>query len=328
MNYFYNDLIKDAEKKFFECRDIVSLNLIRSKFLGKNGLLKLKINNLKSVSLHDRSKMGFIFNNVKRKIQNLFLVRKKELEKIRLDKALEEKTIDVSLPGRKVESGSLHPITKTIIFVEKFFSSLGFSIKYGPEIENCYYNFNSLNTYKNHPAYSLNDTFWIDKFFLLRTQTSSIQVRVMKENKPPIHIITYGRVYRKDYDKNHTPMFHQLDCLSIDKDLNFSNLKFLVFSFLNYFFGKKVSIRFRPSYFPFTEPSAEVDIIMKNGKYLEILGCGMVHPNILKNVGINSSLYSGFALGLGIERLAMLRYELKDLRVFFKNDIRFLKQFI
>lgn len=320
-------LAKNAKKKIKESKNLISLNLVYSQFLGKKGFLKKEIKKIKNLSKQDRAKIGFIYNHVKKEIQSLFFSKKKELKKIVLYRSLYKKKIDISLPGRNVKIGSLHPITKIIILVEKFFKNLGFSVKYGPEIEDCYHNFDFLNTPNYHPAYSFQDTFWLNEIYLLRTQTSSIQARIMKKNKPPIHVITSGRVYRRDYDKTHTPMFHQLDGLSIDKNVSFSNLKCLIFNFLYYFFGEKVCLRFRPSYFPFTEPSAEVDIKTKSGKWIEILGCGMIHPNVLKNFKVNSNLYSGFAFGVGIERLAMLYYQIKDLRVFFKNNFRFLKQF-
>lgn len=325
---FFFDLLIQAEKDFREAKDIFSLNLIYSKFLGKNGYLKFKELKIKFGLLKNDKMFGLYFNKTKRKIKNLFELRKIELERKILKNKLESKKIDISLPGRNVESGNFHPITKLIDCIEQYFVRIGFSIEFGPEIEDCYYNFKALNTPSNHPAWSLHDTFWLNKKYLLRTQTSSVQIRVMKNKKLPIRIITSGRVYRRDYDKTHTPMFHQTEGLVIDKNVSFSNLKCIIFNFLNFLFKKRIPIRFRPSYFPFTEPSAEVDIMDKNGKWIEILGCGMVHPNVMNNIGINSNLYSGFAFGIGIERLAMLLFNIKDLRIFFENDIRFLKQFI
>ena len=240
---------------------------------------------------------------------------------------MEKEKVDVSLPGRKVEIGGLHPVTITIERVTKFFSELGFSVESGPEIESDYYNFDALNIPKHHPARADHDTFWFNPELLLRTQTSGVQIRTMEKKQPPIRIMAPGRVYRNDYDQTHTPMFHQIELLYVDKNANFTELKGLLHDFLRAFFEEDLQVRFRPSYFPFTEPSAEVDVMGKNGKWLEVLGCGMVHPNVLRNVGIDPNEYSGFAVGMGVERLTMLRYNVTDLRAFFENDLRFLKQF-
>jgi len=245
----------------------------------------------------------------------------------RVKAKLEKERIDVSLPGSKTETGGLHPVTITINRVTKFFSELGFSVETGPEIESDYYNFDALNIPKHHPARADHDTFWFNPELLLRTQTSGVQIRTMEKMQPPIRIMAPGRVYRNDYDQTHTPMFHQIELLYVDKKANFTELKGLLHDFLRAFFEEDLQVRFRPSYFPFTEPSAEVDVMGKNGKWLEVLGCGMVHPNVLRNVGIDPNEYSGFAVGMGVERLTMLRYNVTDLRSFFENDLRFLKQF-
>ena len=218
-------------------------------------------------------------------------------------------------------------ILNAIERVTKFFSELGFSVESGPEIESDYYNFDALNIPKHHPARADHDTFWFNPELLLRTQTSGVQIRTMEKKQPPIRIMAPGRVYRNDYDQTHTPMFHQIELLYVDKNANFTELKGLLHDFLRAFFEEDLQVRFRPSYFPFTEPSAEVDVMGKNGKWLEVLGCGMVHPNVLRNVGIDPNEYSGFAVGMGVERLTMLRYNVTDLRAFFENDLRFLKQF-
>lgn len=325
---FFFDLLIRSKKDFMDAKDIISLNLVYSKFLGKNGYLNFKILKKRFLLSENDKKFFVIFNKTKRKIKKLFKLRKNELENELLMKKLKSESIDISLPGRNIENGNIHPISRIITCIEQYFVKIGFSIEFGPEIENSYYNFEALNTPNTHPAYSFHDTFWINRKYLLRTQTSSIQIRAMKNKQPPFRIITSGKVYRRDYDKTHTPMFHQIEGLVIDKNISFSNLKYVILNFLNFFFRNEVSIRFRPSYFPFTEPSAEVDILNKKGKWIEVLGCGMVHPNVLKNIKINSNLYSGFAFGIGIERLAMLFFKVKDLRVFFENDMRFLKQFI
>lgn len=253
--------------------------------------------------------------------------KKNTLELDALNKQLESEKIDVSLTGRREGTGGLHPVTITVNRIVKFFSELGFKVENGPEIENDYYNFDALNIPAHHPARADHDTFWFDASRLLRTQTSGVQIRTMEKQQPPLRIIAPGRVYRNDYDQTHTPMFHQVELLYIDKKANFTELKGLLHEFLQNFFEEDLQVRFRPSYFPFTEPSAEVDVMGKNGKWLEVLGCGMVHPNVLRNVGIDPNEYLGFAAGMGVERLAMLRYNVTDLRSFFENDLRFLKQF-
>ena len=239
---------------------------------------------------------------------------------------LKRENIDVPLPGRPRVFGTIHPVTSTVSEICNFFNSKGFSIVSGPEAETDYYNFESLNISEDHPAKDMHDTFYLENGFLLRTHTSPVQVRVMEKQKPPIRIVSPGRCYRKDYDLTHTPMFHMIEGLVIEEGVSFASLKGLLKEFIADFFGNKVELRFRPSYFPFTEPSAEVDIRWKKG-WLEILGCGMVHPNVLKMSGINPNEYSGFAFGLGPERIAMLKHNITDLRSFFENDIRFLKQF-
>ncbi len=270
-----------------------------------------------------------IINRVEHDIiaQEALNIRKQTKESSALNVHLAEETIDISLPGRTMENGGFHPVTRTIDRIETFFSELGFSVESGPEIEDAYYNFDALNIPGHHPARADHDTFWFDATRLLRTQTSGVQIRIMEKQKPPIRIISPGRVYRNDYDQTHTPMFQQMEGFIVDKNISFSNLKWTLHDFLHNFFEEELKIRFRPSYFPFTEPSAEVDVMNKNGKWLEVLGCGMVHPSVLRNVNIDPEVYSGFAFGMGIERLTMLRYRVTDLRAFFENDLRFLKQF-
>ncbi|MXP56332.1 phenylalanine--tRNA ligase subunit alpha [Pantoea sp. Mhis] len=320
-------LVSDAKAAIDEAKDINSLEALRIKFLGKKGHLTLQMKMVHKLPSEERPKIGAIINTAKQQIQNYINSRKYELENTELNARLSKETIDISLPGRRIENGCLHPITRTIDRIETFFIELGFNIVCGPEIEDNYHNFDALNIPKYHPARTKHDTFWFDTNRLLRTQMSSVQIRTMKHQSPPIRIIASGRVYRNDYDQTHSPMFHQMEGLFIDKYINFSNLKWILYDLLNTFFEKNVQIRFRSSYFPFTEPSAEVDILDQNEQWLEVLGCGMVHPTVLHNVGIDSEIYSGFAFGIGIERLTMLRYSINDLRVLFENDLRFLRQF-
>lgn len=320
-------LVAQAKAAIEKAQDIAMLDSVRVKFLGKKGFLTLKISMLNDLPTEERPAVGATINKAKQEVQNLLNMRKKQLETTLLNARLAAEKVDISLPGRQRENGSLHPVTRTINRIEEFFGKLGFSIVFGPEIEDDYHNFSALNIPAHHPARTSHDTFWFDATRLLRTQTSGLQIRITKGKKPPIRIIAPGRVYRNDYDQTHTPMFHQIEGLIIDNYISFTNLKSTLHNFLNYFFEKKIRSRFRPSYFPFTEPSAEIDVIGKNGKWLEVLGCGMMHPNVLRNIGIDPESYSSFTFGMGIERLAMLRYGVTDLRVFFENDLRFLKQF-
>ncbi|MFP3029315.1 MAG: phenylalanine--tRNA ligase subunit alpha [Arsenophonus sp.] len=321
------ELISQAKTAIEKAQDIAELNLVRVEFLGKKSYLTLQMSMLRDLPTEDRRAVGAVINRAKQEIQNSLNIRKEELENALLNIRLATEKIDISLPGRQTEHGSLHPITGTIDRIEEFFAELGFSVVYGPEIEDDYHNFDALNIPAHHPTRASHDTFWFDTTSLLRTQTSGVQIRTMKGKRPPIRIVSPGRVYRNDYDQTHTPMFHQIEGLMVDKNISFANLKCTLHYFLNYFFEEKTCVRFRPSYFPFTKPSAEVDVMDKNGKWLEVLGCGMVHINVLRNVGIDPDLYSGFAFGMGIERLTMLRYGVTDLRTFFENDLRFLKQF-
>jgi len=270
---------------------------------------------------------GKEIHEAKKQVENKLELKKKELKKLSVAKNIETTSIDVTLPGRTYFSGSIHPITSTLIEIENIFLNAGFIVKDGPEIENEYYNFSALNIPKNHPARAMHDTFYIDSDLLLRTHTSPIQIRSMEKEGVPIKVIAPGKVYRRDSDLTHIPMFHQVEGLVIDQNINFSNLKGILREFINSFFKKKLEIRFRPSYFPFTEPSAEVDMLSEDGKWLEILGCGMVHPKVLKNLGLDSEIYTGYAFGMGVERLAMLKHDIKDIRVFYENDLNFLSQF-
>lgn len=321
------ELVAQAKAAIEKAQDVAALDSVRVEFLGKKGHLTLQMSTLRDLPAEERPAAGAVINQAKQQVQNSLNIRKEQLENTILNARLAAEKIDISLPGRQIEHGSLHPVTRTIDRIEEFFAELGFSVVSGPEIEDDYHNFDALNIPAHHPARASHDTFWFDTTRLLRTQTSGVQIRTMKGKQPPIRIIAPGRVYRNDYDQTHTPMFHQTEGLIVDKNISFTNLKGTLHDFLNHFFEEKTCVRFRPSYFPFTEPSAEVDVMDKNGKWLEVLGCGMVHPNVLRNVGIDPDLYSGFAFGMGMERLTMLRYGVTDLRAFFENDLRFLKQF-
>lgn len=303
------------------------LDALRVEYFGKKGHFTQLMQGLRNVDPADRPAVGAKINEAKQEVQALLNAKKDAWEEAALNAKLAEESIDVSLPGRGREFGGLHPVTLTINRVVKFFSELGFTVEEGPEIENDHYNFDALNIPAHHPARADHDTFWFDVNRLLRTQTSGVQIRTMEKKQPPIRIMAPGKVYRNDYDQTHTPMFHQIELLYVDKKANFTELKGLLHDFLRAFFEEDLQVRFRPSYFPFTEPSAEVDVMGKNGKWLEVLGCGMVHPNVLRNVGIDPNEYCGFAVGMGVERLTMLRYNVTDLRAFFENDLRFLKQF-
>ncbi|WP_368875232.1 phenylalanine--tRNA ligase subunit alpha [Proteus penneri] len=324
------ELVAQAKAAIEEAQDVAALDSVRVEYLGKKGHLTLQMSTLRDLPAEDRPAAGAVINQAKQEVQQALNTRKDHLESALLNERLSAEKIDVSLPGRRIENGGLHPVTRTIERIETFFGELGFSVESGPEIEDDYHNFDALNIPAHHPARADHDTFWFDAKRLLRTQTSGVQIRTMQDKQPPIRIIAPGRVYRNDYDQTHTPMFHQIEGLIVDKDISFTNLKGTLHDFLKNFFEEDMEIRFRPSYFPFTEPSAEVDVMGKmgkNGKWLEVLGCGMVHPNVLRNVGIDPEVYSGFAFGMGMERLTMLRYGVTDLRSFFENDLRFLKQF-
>ena len=320
-------LITDAKKDFAACKSLTELDNAKSKYLGKAGPITEAMKDLSKLSKEEKPKIGALINEVKQGIELALNHCKESIQKQILTKQLSDESIDVSLPGIKGNSGSLHPITLTMRRIERIFHSVGFDLARGPEIEDDYHNFTALNIPESHPARAMHDTFYINKNYVLRTHTSPVQVRYMKENKPPLRIISPGRVYRVDSDATHSPMFHQVEGLWIDENINFANLKGVVQDFLQQFFeDSSLSIRFRPSFFPFTEPSAEIDMSW-NGGWLEIGGCGMVHPNVLNHTNINKNDFQGFAFGLGVERLAMLKFGLNDLRPFFTHDLRFLKQF-
>ena len=323
MDIDHTDLQKLLEEDLELCDKEHELLQIKSKYLGKKGHLALLFSALKDIDSDKRKTFGAELNIIKNTLSSMI---EKKLQIIK-SLNISTKRIDLDVPARHHNNGSHHPITLVINKMENIFLKYGFDIHYGPEIETEHYNFESLNIAKNHPARDMHDTFYFDSKLLLRTHTSSVQIHAMEKSKAPLRVLAPGKVYRCDSDPTHSPMFHQIEGLCVDTDINFGNLKWILNNFIKEFFNSKsIKTRFRPSYFPFTEPSAEMDI-MFNGKWLEVLGCGMVHPNVLKNVNIDSKKYSGFAFGLGIERFAMLAYQIKDLRIFFENDISFLEQF-
>jgi phenylalanyl-tRNA synthetase alpha chain len=320
------ELLKQARAEIKATADLVSLDQVRVDYLGRKGRLTGLLKQLGKLPAKERPAAGEAINNAKRLLQDAIETQRQVLEKTRLETRLTEEKLDITLPGRGQNAGGLHPLTITLQRIEDLFTQVGFEIVYGPEVEDDYHNFAALNIPAHHPARAMHDTFYIDEKTLLRTHTSSVQIRFMQKRKPPFRFIAPGRVYRCDSDMTHTPMFHQVEGLMVTDNVTFAQLKGLLKDFLQYFFEHSLQIRFRPSYFPFTEPSAEVDILGDNG-WLEVLGCGMVHPNVLQNVGIDSDQYTGLAFGMGVERLAMLKYGIDDIRIFFENDLRFLWQF-
>lgn len=314
--------------------DMAALDQVRVQYLGKKGEISALMKNLGNVAPEDRPKVGAVINEARGKVQDALNARKTALETEALNAKLASETVDVTLPGRGVQEGSLHPVTRTLERIEGFFANAGYQVAEGPEIEDDFHNFEALNIPSHHPARAMHDTFYFDASTLLRTHTSPVQVRTMESQEPPIRIICPGRVYRCDYDQTHSPMFHQVEGLLVDKGISFADLKGTIQEFLSVFFERELVIRLRPSYFPFTEPSAEIDIewVIETAegtkrRWLEVGGCGMVHPEVFKHVNIDPEEYTGFAFGMGVERLAMLRYGVNDLRLFFENDLRFLQQF-
>lgn len=332
-----NNILQNAESAIVNAKDPKTLDEIRVHYLGKKGEITELLKELGTLSQAERPEAGKAVNIAKQQIFELIKQRDDSLQAQLLALQLAQETIDVTQPGRGQNTGNLHPVTRARDRIEQLFTAMGFDIVEGPEIEDDYHNFEALNIPSHHPARAMMDTFYFTDQLLLRTHTSPVQIRVMETTPPPLRILTPGRVYRCDSDHTHTPMFHQVEGLIVDETVTFANLKGLLHEFLTHFFERDLKLRFRPSFFPFTEPSAEVDIectcrgrgcrVCKNTGWLEVLGCGMVHPNVLKNVGIDGERYNGFAFGVGIDRLAMLRYGVDDLRLFFDNDIKFLTQF-
>jgi phenylalanyl-tRNA synthetase alpha chain len=321
-----NKLKTQALSEINSASDLKQLDQIRVDYLGKKGRLTEQLKLLGELPIKERPKAGQIINELKIEIQNTLESRKKALVGMKIEETIKRGHIDVTMPGRGTKRAGLHPITLISQRIESLFQQIGFEIVDGPEVEDEYHNFEALNISEHHPARAMHDTFYFGDGHLLRTHTSSVQIRIMQNDRPPFRFIAPGRVYRCDSDMTHTPMFHQVEGLIVDKQVTFSELKGLLINFLEIFFEKELKVRFRPSYFPFTEPSAEVDIEGKDG-WLEILGCGMVHPNVLRNVDIDPEKYTGLAFGMGVERLAMLYYGVDDLRLFFDNDLQFLEQF-
>lgn len=319
--------------------DINYLKDLKVKYLGKKGEITKVLKQLNAVSKEERPEIGKVANLVKDSIEKVISEKEKELHDKMLAKKLELEKIDVTFSKPRIRPGNLHPLTIVKREIEDIFLGMGFEIADGPEIENVYYNFDALNAPKNHPSRDLEDTFYINDDVLLRTQTSSVQIRVMKDKKPPIKMVSIGRVYRSDdVDATHSPMFHQIEGLVVDKNISMGDLKWTLETFIKKFYGEDMKTRFRPHHFPFTEPSAEVDVscfvckgegcrVCKGEGYIEILGAGLVHPNVLKNCGIDPEVYSGFAFGMGLDRMVMLKYNINDLRLLYDNDVRFLSQF-
>lgn len=321
-----------------ETKDLNQLDQVRVTYLGKKGTFTLQMKELGKLDPDQRRSVGQVINEAKGKFQLKLEETKATMQQTLLEERLASESVDVTLPGRGQSIAGLHPVTITLRRISKIFANVGFKVVEGPEIEDDYHNFEALNIPAHHPARAMHDTFYFDAHTVLRTHTSPVQIRAMEAQKPPLRVIAPGRVYRCDSDVTHTPMFHQVEGFLVDTDVSFADLKGVVFEFLRSFFEKDIQVRFRPSYFPFTEPSAEVDIecVMCEGKgcrvcghtgWLEIMGCGMIHPEVFKSVEINSDKYTGFAFGMGVERLAMLRYGINDLRMFFDNDLKFLEQF-
>jgi phenylalanyl-tRNA synthetase alpha chain len=334
-----DSLLEKALQAINQSQDLASLDSVRVAYLGKKGEITARLKNLGQIPADQRPAAGQAINQIKLQIQTLLEQQKSVISEKLINDKLSSETVDVTLPGRVERSGGLHPVTLTMNRIQKMFGKIGFDVVEGPEVEDEFYNFEALNIPVHHPARAMHDTFYFNDNRLLRTHTSPVQIRVLEKQAPPVRIIAPGRVYRCDSDITHTPMFHQVEGLLVDENVSFSDLKGTLEEFFKLFFEQEdLKIRFRPSYFPFTEPSMEVDIscVMCNGGgcrvcshtgWLEVLGCGMVHPEVFRHVNIDSEAYTGYAFGVGVERLAMLRYGVNDLRLFFENDLRFLRQF-
>ncbi len=333
-----DDILGQAHQQLAAAETLADLDQLRVHYLGKKGVFTEQMKALGKLPPEKRREAGQVVNLARDSFQSALDEKKLGLEERALDERLASETLDVSLPGRGQGGGGLHPVSLTLRRITRLFTNVGFEVVEGPEIEDDYHNFEALNIPASHPARAMHDTFYFDEHTLLRTHTSPVQVRVMESGKPPLRIIAPGRVYRCDSDLTHTPMFHQVEGFLVDETVSFADLKGILYEFLRLFFEKDIQVRFRPSYFPFTEPSAEVDIecvicggggcrVCKQSGWLEVMGCGMIHPKVFQHVNIDPETWSGFAFGMGVERLAMLRYGINDLRMFFENDLRFLHQF-
>ncbi|HEY2145046.1 MAG TPA: phenylalanine--tRNA ligase subunit alpha [Steroidobacteraceae bacterium] len=331
-------LVEQALADLSESASLAALDDVRVRLLGKKGLLTEQLKGLGALSATERPAAGQRINEAKTSIQAALEMHRIRLEQAAMAAELAKGKIDVTLPGRGQEPGSLHPVTRTRLRVERIFAQAGFQVASGPEVEDDFHNFEALNIPKNHPARAMHDTFYFPDGRLLRTHTSPVQIRSMRAQRPPLALIAPGRVYRVDSDMTHSPMFHQVEGMAVGESISFANLKAMLHTFVERFFERPLGMRLRPSYFPFTEPSAECDIecvfcsgkgcrVCKQTGWLEILGCGMIHPNVLRATGIDPERWQGYAFGLGLDRLAMLRYGVDDLRLFFENDLQFLKQF-
>ncbi|GIX31971.1 MAG: phenylalanine--tRNA ligase alpha subunit [Porticoccaceae bacterium] len=333
-----SDLLEAALAELAAAGDRAALEQVRVAYLGRKGRLTALLRELGRLPAEERRAAGARINEAKERLEHAIAERRRALEAAAIADRLDKETLDVTLPGRRAEVGGLHPVTRTLERIARLFQAAGYEVAEGPEIEDDYHNFEALNIPPHHPARAMHDTFYVDDRHVLRTHTSPVQIRVMESRRPPFRVICPGRVYRCDSDLTHTPMFHQVEGLVVDRDLSFADLKGTVDAFLKAFFEEDLPVRFRPSYFPFTEPSAEVDIrcagcrgvgcrLCKGTGWLEVMGCGMVHPAVFAHCGVDAERYSGFAFGVGIERMAMLRYGVPDLRLLFENDLRFLQQF-
>ena len=337
------EVVGQAKAEIEGVSDIAALDEIRVKYLGKKGFFTEQMKGLGALSAEERPAAGAVINQAKQQVQDALNARREALEVAVLNQKLAAETIDVSLPGRRIENGGLHPVTRTIERIERLFGEMGFKVERGPEIEDGFHNFDALNIPAHHPARTDHDTFYFNPDLMLRTHTSGVQIRTMQQQQPPIRIIAPGRVYRNDYDMTHTPMFHQIEGLVVGEGISMAHLRGTLTAFVRAVFGAETQVRFRPSFFPFTEPSAEVDIsccmcggkghigdapcrVCKTTGWVEILGCGMVDPAVFEAVGYPADV-SGFAFGMGVERVTMLKYGIGDLRMFFENDVRFLGQF-
>lgn len=332
------EILAQGLQELAQTKELSQLDHVRVHYLGKKGLFTLQMKELATLDPEQRRSVGQVINQAKEQFQNQLEVQKNALEQAALEARLASEQIDISLPGRGQAVAGLHPVTTTLRRISRIFAGVGFKVVEGPEIEDDYHNFEALNIPAHHPARAMHDTFYFDAHTVLRTHTSPVQIRVMESQKPPLKVLAPGRVYRCDSDITHTPMFHQVEGFLVDIDVSFGDLKGVIHEFLCAFFEKDVRARFRPSYFPFTEPSAEFDVscvmcdgqgcrVCKQTGWIEVGGCGMIHPEVFKSVNIDDEIYSGFAFGIGVERLAMMRYGINDLRLFFENDLKFLEQF-